>query len=144
MQNCPAERSSCWKSLNRFYIKSRQEERKIVRPVWGPYDKKYFSCDTHPLKGQSNEMLYLQFFYFLFGKEFAQIFEFLEINLPGISYPGESVFVKHKIRISRRILNQNRKYFNPLVKLWNKTRGPKFHWIVLLRSWYVLCSFIII
>ena len=79
---------------------------------------------------------------FYFGKEFAQLFEFLEINLPGISYPGESVFVKHKIRISRRILNQNRKYFNPLVKLWNKTRGPKFHWIVLLRSWYVLCCFV--
>ena len=55
--------------------------------------------------------------------------------------PGESCFCgfwlkpSNKIRIPQRILNQNRKYFNPLVRspgefdLW-KTGGQKSRWTV--------------
>ena len=37
------------------------------------------------------------------------------VNLPGIWYPEESVFFLHKIPITQENLNQNLKYFNPLV-----------------------------
>ena len=61
--------------------------------------------DPLGLKGQSNKIFNLQFFFhnsnlpgplangltkFYFGKEFSELFKFF--NLHGVLYPGESVF----------------------------------------------------
>ena len=70
-----------------------------------------------------------------------------ETDSPGYHTPGSQIFGL-KIRITQWILNQNRKYFNPVVsgtgrfELWKKTEGRKSGWTVPLKVNIFLTLFI--
>ena len=120
------------------------------------------------LNVQANEIFYLQFIsslgqpgplinglnYFRFWLRFCWVIRTLVSTkwLAGVSYPGEinspgyhilaNPILKLKIRITRWILNQNRKYVNPLVSSpgWfndEKNGDWKSRWTVPLTYTYL-------